>query len=689
MSPRGVGKRRGGALARYASGGAVEASRGFADGGSTTDYSDPDATLALLNKSLSALQPANNSIPLFNAAAGLSSPTRSGSTGENASNAWRGIAEGLKGNQQYGLDLARLQIGAPLAALNTSEKAQQIKQQKLYMDALSHINDQPNQGMQPPGGFPSIGGGAPPTVPPIAGELPPPIAAPRQSVAVAPVAPPVARVNPVAEPGAPDSALTAPPDQGGAELRPVTPQVTPAPGPGATPVATPQQRPVVAPAPVRRGIDANGMTIPSTPTAQAIPAPLAQQYATNFNRMVNALKSPLTLDLASKYDAVIKQLVPPGFAFLPDGSGIVPVGEKDPGYLAKAALAGKGLVQQSGGGWDFPTGVVKAEANKAGAISGAQANAAVGAHNAEAEFKLRLEAKNAKDNEAFKTYLTDGVWPPGYGPNGDGKPVPTDKGIVTPKGTVVPPAPEQKFIGSDAIKEQNKNTGETEKTFGAVRGSLEGTEGRIKALADALKVVQSGGLVSHRAEISNTLRGLGLDKAADAFMNKKETGAVQTAIGLQVLDVLGQLKSINQGTGGRILNSEFVNLIDKQYGPDISPEANRALITQALGGISQTRGMIDDYYKYGKPEGWRDANAYQSAYYSDPANSYGKMVKQAEDEVGLLKGMKPPAKRGAAITPTSSTTGGAATAGPAQQAAPQFTPDQIQAEIARRGLRLQ
>lgn len=689
MSPRGVGKRRG-ALSRYAGGGAVESPRGFADGGSTTDYSDPDATLALLNKSLSALQPANNSIPLFNAAAGLSSPTRSGSAGENASNAWRGISEGLQNNQKYGLDLARLQMSAPLAALNTSEKAQQIKQQKLYLDALSHINDTPDQGMQPPGGFPSIGGGASPAAPPIGGEAPPPIAAPRQSVAVAPVqAPPVARVNPTAEPGAPDSALTAPPDQEGAELRPVVPQATPAPAPVVAPVAPPQQRPMVAPAPARRGIDANGMTVPSTPNAQAIPAPLAQQYATNFNRMVNALKSPLTLDLASKYDAVIKQLVPPGFAFLPDGSGIVPVGEKDPGYLAKAALAGKGLVQQSGGGWDFPTGVVKAEANKAGAISGAQANAAIGAHNAEAEFKLRLEAKNAQDAQAYKTFNESGVWPPGYGPSGDGKPVETAKGIVTPQGTVIPPPSAQRFTGTDAIKEQNKNTGETEKTFGAMRGSLEGTEGRIKALAEALKVVQSGGLVSHRAEVANTLRGLGLDKAADAFMNKKETGAVQTAIGLQVLDVLGQLKNINQGTGGRILNSEFVNLIDKQYGPDISPEANRALITQALGGVYQTRAMIDGYYQYAKPQGERDANAYQSSFYSEKANGYDKMVKQAEEDVGLLKGMKPPGKRGAALTPTSSTQGGAATAGPAHQTAPQFTPDQIQAEIARRGLRVQ
>lgn len=291
------------------------------------------------------------------------------------------------------------------------------------------------------------------------------------------------------------------------------------------------------------------------------------------------------------------------------------------------------------GHFEADTSALPAMQAGAAAIAKGTGEGGLGAKEAQAAFEAGLKVKTEDTIAQHKAFYDTGVVPPAYGdamkvqisPSGD---------IGTPKGTVVPAAPQQTtFPGTDAILKQNANTQETEKSFGAIRPTLEGTEARMVALAKALQTVQSGGLNEHRADIANSLRGLGMPKLADAVLSAKDTAAVQTAMGLQTLDVLGQLKQINQGTGGRILNSEFTNLIDKQYGPDLSPQANYDLITQALGGIYQTKNMIDDYYKYGKPGGWRDANAFQSAYYSDPHNSYQNMVDYAGKAIGPLKGM--------------------------------------------------
>lgn len=294
----------------------------------------------------------------------------------------------------------------------------------------------------------------------------------------------------------------------------------------------------------------------------------------------------------------------------------------------------------------------------AGADAGARANAAgqaegaLPAKQAEAAFNAGLKVTTENAVAQRQAYYQTGIKPPNY----DAPPQPVglskSQDIITDRGTVVPPPPRMTtFPGTDAITKQNENTAATEKNFGAIRGTLDGTEARMVGLGKALQIVQSGGLNEPRAELANKIRGLGLGTLADQIMSAKDTAAVQTALGLQTLDILGQLKQINQGTGGRILNSEFTNLLDKQYGPDMSPQANYTLLTQALGGVSQTRNMIDDYYSTAKPGGWRDANAFQSAYYSKKENSYQTMVDQAGKAMGPLKGM-PGADAPAPGTPT-------------------------------------
>lgn len=219
--------------------------------------------------------------------------------------------------------------------------------------------------------------------------------------------------------------------------------------------------------------------------------------------------------------------------------------------------------------------------------------------------------------------------------------------VITDRGTVVPKAPQVPFTGTDALNRMNAMTEKTEENFGAVRPSLDATEGRLQALAQVYREMQTGGLAEKKAEMANILRGAGLP--ADWIMNEKDTASVQKALGVQVQEVLGQLKQINAGTGGRILNSEFQSFLGKQTGPNLAPEANFSLLTQALGGVYQTRNLIDDYYNHAKPNGWRDANAYMSKYFGTKENSYANAVKYAEDAIGPLKGMA--ASGGAALPP--------------------------------------
>lgn len=294
----------------------------------------------------------------------------------------------------------------------------------------------------------------------------------------------------------------------------------------------------------------------------------------------------------------------------------------------------------------------------AGADQGARANAAGQAEaqlpskQAEAAFNAGLKVTTDNAIAQRTAYYQTGIKPPNY----DAPPQPVGiskaQDIITDKGSVVPPPPKAApFRGTDAILKENENTAKTETSFGQSLSTLQGTESRMLALGKALQVVQSGGLNEPRAVLANKIRGLGLGPLADEIMSAKDTSAVQTAMGLQTLDILGQLKEINKGSGGRILNSEFTNLLEKQYGADMSPQANYTLLTQALGGVTQTKNMIDDYYAIAKPGGHRDANAYMSAYYSKPQNSYQTMVDQAGKAMGPLKGM-PGADAPAPGTPT-------------------------------------
>lgn len=290
------------------------------------------------------------------------------------------------------------------------------------------------------------------------------------------------------------------------------------------------------------------------------------------------------------------------------------------------------------------------EALAKGAFTHAQAQGQGGLASKEAESAFNAGLRVQTENEIAKrqSFYQTGVVPPDYA-NAQQPQMPvavSEKGMVSPRGTVVPmPQKQTSFPGTDAIIKQNANTAETEKDFGTILPTLGQAESRMVMLGKAMQQVEGKGYNEHRAEISNNLRGAGLGTVADLIMKEGDVAKVKTALGAQVFDVLAQLKS-SIGPGQRLLDSEFTNTLNKQYSSDLPNEANFNLLTQALGGIYQTRNMINDYYGLAKPAGERDANSYMSRWYEEPHNSMDKMTENAGKAIGPLKGMPGAPKEG-------------------------------------------
>lgn len=332
----------------------------------------------------------------------------------------------------------------------------------------------------------------------------------------------------------------------------------------------------------------------------------------------------------------------------------VQVGTPEWNNVANAALLKTAGIKSVIGGerpgdlpkyYNMGTGKYEADTSQLPTMEAAAAAQARGTAGGQYPFKVaeswetqraRIDAE--KKIAANQYTLRTGEQPPG------GAPTPSMAGpsepIITPKGTAVP-SPTKQVIGpgEEQIKSQLTNSAKTEENWNSIRASLEPTEDRLIALAKAYQTVKPGGLTEQRAQISNNLRGLGMDKFADMAMNAKDTAAVQQAQWLAMQDVLGTLKNINAGTGGRILNSEFNAFLEHGFSSNMRPEALHAAIGQQLGSLYQTRNMIDDYTQVGRPGGWRDANQFQSNYLSQDKNKMGGFVKQAEEKIGLLKGM--------------------------------------------------
>ncbi len=212
--------------------------------------------------------------------------------------------------------------------------------------------------------------------------------------------------------------------------------------------------------------------------------------------------------------------------------------------------------------------------------------------------------------------------------------------VTTPKGTVVPSPTGRQVMGpgSDLIDKQNTESIATEKNWNLVRPTVETSRQRLLATSAALSELEGKGLNEGRADIANTLRGIpGLGWAANLVMSAKDTAAVKEIVWNSLQETLSGLKQVNQG--GRVLNSEFNQFMEHGYSPDMPAATLQKAIAAQLGTSYQIHNMISDYNTVGrhmKPEGWLDANQFQSHYLDK--NPLEGFVDYAKAEIGSFKG---------------------------------------------------
>lgn len=495
-----------------------------------------------------------------------------------------------------------------------------------------------------------------PTAP--ANEIPPPQGAPPPVAPAMPGQPPMPGGMPGAPPNASPQGMPSPGPMAGI-LNGAPPQGIPPQGmpPQGAPPQAPPMQPMPQPGPGMMppgagGSNFMGVRLPPgmTPQAYMVLTRLNPQAAA---RVVGNQYPGPTQALQSLQAAGIDPNSPQGQQYLQNAalnaSGVkrfiggertgVPLQEMQPngtyrqvGYTPPP-IPGMNVVQNPDGSSGF--------APAPGGAEGIARNAAI-AENARVAGQKQIT--DYTNQQQFGTPGTGGPTDPGTPQPGSG-PAPAlvkvngTAAIATPTGTIVPLAKGNQVMGpgTDLIGKQNTESIARENAWSSVRPTLDQAENRLFALGQAFQQVETGGLTEKRAEIANILQGAGLTTAGNAVMSAKDTSAVQTSLWNGMQDVLASLKTINAGTGGRILNSEFNAFMEHGFSPDMQPATLHSAISQQLGVMFQTRNMIDDYYGVGRLAGWQDANQYQSHYLK--ANPLDGFVKYSENALGPFKGM--------------------------------------------------
>lgn len=166
-------------------------------------------------------------------------------------------------------------------------------------------------------------------------------------------------------------------------------------------------------------------------------------------------------------------------------------------------------------------------------------------------------------------------------------------------------------------------------------------EQRLNTVADAFKKIQSGGLTTQKAEIANTLQGLGIDPSK---YNLDDPTSVYNVLHEQGINTLQQLKTMTAGAGSRITNSEFVRIGDYMNNPNLPPATNLQLLGEAIGAVHYNKGMIEDWNKSGGlgnrlADGYTmRPNDFERKWQLD--HKMGDFVDAVKKDIGPLKGME-------------------------------------------------
>jgi hypothetical protein len=134
---------------------------------------------------------------------------------------------------------------------------------------------------------------------------------------------------------------------------------------------------------------------------------------------------------------------------------------------------------------------------------------------------------------------------------------------------------------------------------------------RLQTLADLMQTYETGSFAQRKAEFAASLRGAGIPVRDTDTANP---AAFQTFLKNATANVFDNAKAL----GGRILVSEINGLTKANANPEMQPEANRAILGQAIGLLDHQDKHFNDYFSWKR----QNPNAY------DPTEFETKWTKE-------------------------------------------------------------
>jgi hypothetical protein len=98
----------------------------------------------------------------------------------------------------------------------------------------------------------------------------------------------------------------------------------------------------------------------------------------------------------------------------------------------------------------------------------------------------------------------------------------------------------------------------------------------------------------------------------------------------------------------RWTQAELFGAQSNMANPNLQPEANQSIISEAVGAIRWERAMKESWTE-AKKYGWRDPQDFQLQW--TQLNPLQKYVEEAKKDIGPLKGMAQPVSPGTVLPP--------------------------------------
>jgi hypothetical protein len=174
-------------------------------------------------------------------------------------------------------------------------------------------------------------------------------------------------------------------------------------------------------------------------------------------------------------------------------------------------------------------------------------------------------------------------------------------------------------------KEENLWNGQLQENAVAIQ--------RISAMSDAMKLVQTGAYTSDLAHFHALLKTAGVN-IGDSVL--PDPAQVQIILKNNFQAAIATMKSTGNS---RWTQRELAGAQESMSNPDLQPEANLAIMAQAIGTLQWENTKIQDWVQ-AKRNGWRDPLDYERAWVA--RNPLQPIIDQTAKSIGPLAGMGKP-----------------------------------------------